>query len=139
MFVEGDFRAAGNDFQALRNELLRLAFVRAAVPGVVAVLVCPICDEPDLVRVIGWADDVHSYKSRLVIDIPWAIAEGIFYFLRHPIGDSEAADGYKGGAGVGVVFRAVHNRSDAMFFRVGLQSQIQGLHRRPSAVGSSQL
>ncbi len=61
------------------------------VPRLKALLIAPVCQEPNLVLVIEGADNLQTNKSRGIVDEVRAIDEGIFHLGGHVVGDGELA------------------------------------------------
>ena len=93
MLEEPEPGAFRNELQAFRNSLVRVVIKVAMVPGLKALFITPVRQEPNLVLIIQGADNLETNKSRGIVYEAWAIAEGIFHLGGHVVGDGELTQG----------------------------------------------
>ena len=65
------------------------------MPGLKALFITPVCQQPNLVLVVQGADDFETNKSRGSVYEVRAIDECIFHFRGGVVRDGELAQGYE--------------------------------------------
>ncbi len=91
MFQKHQRRLAGNEFQAFRNALMRLLVLMAPMPSMETFFIFPKGEQPNLVRIVTWTEDLKPKEPRRAIDLMGPVFERLPHFSNHPVGDGEAA------------------------------------------------
>jgi hypothetical protein len=66
----------------------------ALMPRLVANLIAPKRDQPDVIRIANRTDNFHAKKAVGIIDVVRPIAESFLDLGGHAIGNREFADNY---------------------------------------------
>jgi hypothetical protein len=78
--------ATRHKLQALRYSRMRFMISVASVPCLIACNIDPICHQPDLIRHVLWAEDIHPNKPSGTVDKVRTENESLFDLSIHVIG-----------------------------------------------------
>jgi hypothetical protein len=83
--------AARHKLQSLRYSRMRFVISVALVPCPIACNICPICHQPDFIRHVLWAEDIHPHKTCGAVDKVWTENESSLDISIHVIGHDKSA------------------------------------------------
>ena len=61
------------------------------VPGGETLLVIPVSQQPDFLRIVYWTDDIQPEEPRRIFDESRTIDKSLLDVFRHVIGDGKSA------------------------------------------------
>ena len=83
--------AARYKLQPLRYSRMRFMISVAFMPGLIACNINPICHQPDLIRHVLWAEDIHPDKPCGPVDKVRTENESLLDLSVHVIGHDKSA------------------------------------------------
>jgi len=84
-------RAARHKLQPLRYSGMRFMISVALMPCSIAGNIHPICHQPDFIRHVLWAEDIHPDKTCGIIDKMWTETESLLDLGIHLVGHDKPA------------------------------------------------
>jgi hypothetical protein len=91
MFKEGKAGRFGHQLEAPWDSLVRLSIFMALMPGFKVAAGSPVRNQPELIRIPVWAENVHANKARCAIDLMRPTPKCCGDLREHPIGYYELA------------------------------------------------